>query len=145
MALDWSDVDLERGIIRARSKGLAREGKATPAVIGAALAALLAPIRQDVGPVIAWQGRPVGSLKTAWNRCRTRAGLPHARLHDLRHSFAQDLEDAGHGDAIQDLLHHSTPALRRRYAKARVDRLRAVLDAVTPAPHSPPKRQENGG
>ena len=68
-----------------------------------------------------------------WEDARAKIGAPHIRLHDLRHTFAQRLEDAGAGDLITDLLHHTDPRLRRRYAEARMDRLRQTLDTLSEA------------
>jgi integrase len=57
-------------------------------------------------------------------------GRPDLLLKDLRHTFAQSLEDAGAGDMITDALHHSDPRLRRRYAKAKIERMRERLDSL---------------
>jgi integrase len=57
-------------------------------------------------------------------------GRPDLLFKDLRHSFAQALENAGAGDMITDALHHSDPRLRRRYAKAKIDRMRERLDGL---------------
>ena len=51
-------------------------------------------------------------------------------LHQGRHSFAQDLEDAGKGDLITHALHHSDPKLRLRYSHARTDRVRAGIERM---------------
>src|SRR5208337_4690553 len=42
-----------------------------------------APIVSDSDPT-----RPAGSIKSSWETARKAAGLPHFRLHDLRHSAA---------------------------------------------------------
>jgi integrase len=52
------------------------------------------------------------------------------RFHDLRHCFAQDLEDAGVGHLITPALHHSSASLRPRYAKARTAMLADAINAV---------------
>jgi integrase len=56
-----------------------------------------------------------GNLVRAFHRCRERAGLPAARFHDLRRSYASILASAGHHPAIiQRLLGHRTPDLALR-------------------------------
>jgi integrase len=69
-------------------------------------------------------------LRQDWEAARAAIGRPDLRLHDLRHTFAQRLEDAGAGDLITDALHHSDPRLRRRYSHVRLERLRERLDSL---------------
>lgn len=128
LRLTRADLDWERGVIHAVSKGRAG-GKPTPF-----------PMTQQVLAVFQIMGRlpdvgclfklTIHELRSDRERARKAIGLPALRFHDARHSFAQDLEDAGHGDLITDVLHHSTPTLRRRYAQARVDRMRTALDSA---------------
>lgn len=50
-----------------------------------------------------------GSVTTALNRALTRAGLPHIRVHDLRHTVASVLLTKGvNPKVVQDLLGYST-------------------------------------
>ena len=50
-----------------------------------------------------------GSVTTALNRALKRAGLPHIRVHDLRHTVASVLLAKGvNPKVVQDLLGHST-------------------------------------
>jgi integrase len=44
-------------------------------------------------------GRPVGSLKRAWEAVRRAAGV-NCRLHDLRHTFCTKLAEAGIPDQV---------------------------------------------
>jgi integrase len=75
---------------------------------------------------------PLNRRQVRYDReiARAAAGLPNFRFHDLRHSFAQDLEDAGLGHFITDALHHGSPSLRRRYAQARPDVLREAIETA---------------
>ena len=79
----------------------------------------------EVGRIFSVTARQVRADREV---ARKAAGLSGFRFHDLRHCLAQDLEDAGLGHFIQDALHHTSGALRRRYAKARVDVTREALD-----------------
>ncbi|HVS24416.1 MAG TPA: tyrosine-type recombinase/integrase, partial [Gammaproteobacteria bacterium] len=46
--------------------------------------------------VFTYEGQPVTKMyNTAWKKARARAGLKHARVHDLRHTFGQRLRAAG--------------------------------------------------
>ena len=52
-----------------------------------------------------------------WNDLRKRLNLPGMRIHDLRHSFASFLVNAGHTlFEVQVLLGHANPHTTMRYA-----------------------------
>jgi integrase len=127
LRLDVKDVDHAQGIIRAISKGRAG-GKLTPVPITRAVRWVLhCDGPRDVGRLFAVSKQ---LLRQDWEEARAAIGRPDLLFKDLRHSFAQALEDAGVGDVITDALHHTDPRLRRRYAKARIDRLRQTLDGL---------------
>jgi integrase len=55
-------------------------------------------------------------VDAAWERAG-QAGLPHVRIHDLRHQFASFLVNDGHSlYDVQKILGHSDPAVTQRYA-----------------------------
>ena len=112
LGLAWENLDLQRGIIYVlQSKsGKPREIPITPVLREALLA--LGP--KQSGSVF---NVPEITLARAYARAMRKAGLVHARFHDLRHTFAshfimktQDLP------ALQRLLGHSTPLMTQRYA-----------------------------
>ncbi len=129
LRLSWEDVDFERGVISARSKGRAG-GKQTSIGITPDLEELLLEIGpRDIGPIISYKGRRLKSMKRAWANARMRAGLDDVRFHDLRHTFAQMLmDDTGNLSLVSDALHHTNSKTTRRYAHRR---LRQVTEAVT--------------
>ena len=48
---------------------------------------------------------------------RREAGLPHLRIHDLRHGYASPLINAGRTlYEMQQILGHSGPSVTQRYA-----------------------------
>lgn len=56
-------------------------------------------------------------LRSGFEAARKAAGLPHARFHDLRHTYASWLVQSGQSmKAVKDLLGHSTMAMTDRYA-----------------------------
>jgi integrase len=68
---------------------------------------------------------------TAWQKARVRANLDKVRAHDLRHTFAQRLWQAG--VAAEDrslLLWHATADMAGHYATAKVARLIEMANAV---------------
>lgn len=61
--------------------------------------------------------RPYKSFHVPWAEARDEAELPHVRIHDLRHTFASILINAGATlYEVQTLLGHSTPQMTQRYA-----------------------------
>lgn len=62
-------------------------------------------------------GRPYSTIMKVWTRLRNKAGLPHLRLHDLRHSFASFLVNSGRTlYEVQQILGHSQSIVTERYA-----------------------------
>jgi integrase len=60
---------------------------------------------------------PYTTISKVWGRLRTKAGLPHLRLHDLRHLFASFLVNSGQTlFLVQQILGHSSPSVTQRYA-----------------------------
>jgi site-specific recombinase XerD len=62
-------------------------------------------------------GLPYTTIMKVWNRLRIKAGLPHLRIHDLRHSFASFLVNSGRTlYEVQSILGHSQSIVTERYA-----------------------------
>jgi len=56
-------------------------------------------------------------INRVWERLRNEAGLPHLRLHDLRHQFASFLVNSGRTlYEVQKILGHSSHSVTERYA-----------------------------
>ncbi len=61
--------------------------------------------------------KPYTTIMKVWTRLRNKAGLPHLRIHDLRHSFASFLVNAGRTlYEVQQILGHSQSIVTERYA-----------------------------
>ncbi len=57
------------------------------------------------------------TIYKVWQRLRKEAGLPHLRLHDLRHQTASMLINSGYAlYTVQQILGHSDPSVTTRYA-----------------------------
>ena len=60
---------------------------------------------------------PYTTIMKVWTRLRNKAGLPHLRIHDLRHSFASFLVNSGRTlYEVQQILGHSQSIVTERYA-----------------------------
>lgn len=66
-----------------------------------------------------------------WPLARDACGLPHVRLHDLRHSAASAMVDAGIDlGTVGAVLGHKSTATTKRYAHHGVQRLADALAAI---------------
>ncbi len=62
-------------------------------------------------------GLPYTTVHKVWGRLRKKAGLPHLRIHDLRHQYASFLVNGGRTlYEVQQILGHSDPSVTQRYA-----------------------------
>ena len=76
-------------------------------------------------------GKPYSSFFFSWNNARVKAGMPELRVHDLRHSFASFLVNAGRSIyEVQNLLGHADIKTTSRYAHLSQESLKAAVSAV---------------
>jgi len=76
--------------------------------------------------------RPFVSVFQAWNTARTSGGLADVRIHDLRHSFASFLINAGRSIyEVQKILGHTQISTTQRYSHLSQATLIDAADAVT--------------
>ncbi len=76
-------------------------------------------------------GKPFRSFFYSWDAARQRAGMPELRVHDLRHSFASFLVNAGRSlYEVQELLGHADVKTTSRYAHLSRERLSAAVACV---------------
>lgn len=91
-------------------------------------------------------GRPSPSLHFPWNRIRKRAGLGDVRLHDLRHSFASHLVNAGVSlYVVQNLLGHLHSRTTQRYAHLAPDTLHEAAEVMAGVIEHPLSEQSSLG
>jgi integrase len=128
----WEHVDWEKGTLLVP---MAKSGKPRIITLSVSALALLASVEKLVGNPYIFPspitGRPSASIYFPWNRIRKRAGLPDVRLHDLRHSFASYLVNAGKElYIVQKLLGHSHARSTQRYAHLTTDTLADATEVV---------------
>jgi integrase len=76
-------------------------------------------------------GKPFEAIFCSWNTARKMAGMPELRIHDLRHSFASFLVNAGRSlYEVQELLGHADIKTTSRYAHLSRDRLAEAVEVV---------------
>lgn len=84
-------------------------------------------------------GRP--TFAAAYHRARVRAGLPHIHFHDLRHSTASELVNAGVDlYTVGQVLGHKDPRSTKRYAHLSTETKAAALAKVGMSKIPPQKR-----
>jgi len=85
-------------------------------------------------PFIGRRGKPLTTIHKVWTRLRDDAGLPHLRLHDLRHQYASFLINQGRTlYEVQQILGHSDPSVTMRYAHLSTKSLQAAADSASDA------------
>ena len=73
--------------------------------------------------------KPYVNIAKVWERIRSDAGLPHLRLHDLRHQAASNLINSGSGlYIVQQILGHSDPSVTQRYSHLSMKSLNDASD-----------------
>jgi integrase len=144
----WADINLEAKVWRipatnSKSKRI-RSVPLTPAALDCLQRADTAG-KCEHAFVNRRKGKRYGTRLVAvaktWDRIRTKAGLPNLRIHDLRHTFASQLANAGTSlYVIQQLLGHSSPTVTERYShlqlKTLADAANVASDALQEAANS---------
>ena len=130
--LRWSELDLDRGMLRLK------DSKTGPKVIplGAAALELIAAIPPNgsryLFPDRKHPDQPTRNLDWAWVRIREAADLEDLRIHDLRHTFASAGLSSGEGlPLIGKLLGHAHISTTSRYAHLADDPIRAAADRIS--------------
>ena len=78
--------------------------------------------------------KPYGTIMKVWSRLRKAAGVPHLRIHDLRHQFASFLVNSGRSlYEVQQILGHSDPSVTQRYAHLSSKSLQAAANTASVA------------
>lgn len=140
-ALDarWQDVDWRQKLWRIPKT---KSGKARHVPLSSGALDLLRKLRETSDPgtdsifVNPRTGQPFVSIFYSWDTARKQAGVPALRIHDLRHSFASFLVNAGRSlYEVQELLGHADIRTTSRYAHLSRERLREAVEVV--AGHCP--------
>lgn len=132
LRLRWADVNLEAGTVWALET---KNGEARDVPLLPSLAAYLRKARAgapDEELVFRHaDGTPFRSVASSWRAACAEAGIPHAHLHDLRHTFASRLLQTGADVAVlQEIMGHKTAAMSLRYAHAFALTKRAAMDRM---------------
>jgi integrase len=76
-------------------------------------------------------GKPYVTIHKVWKRLRTEAGLPHLRIHDLRHQYASFLVNSGRTlYEVAAALGHRDASTSQRYAHLSSKTMQEASDCV---------------
>ena len=128
----WVDMDIERRFWRIPRTKSGRE-RYVPLSDAAIELLSRVPRREHVEYIFANHRthQPFGCVYRSWNRARTLAGMPELHVHDLRHSFASFLVNAGCSlYEVQKILGHASITMTQRCSHLSLD---SLLKAVSHA------------
>lgn len=130
----WEDVDFENKFWRIPKT---KSGKVRHIPLSKGAMALLSKLRdmKKEGEEYIFTndktGKPYVSIFYSWDTARKEADLPDLRIHDLRHSFASFLVNAGRSlYEVKELLGHADIQTTTRYAHLSKERLREAVEKV---------------
>lgn len=130
----WTEFDLDRKQWRI---SVTKAGKPRYVPLSDGVLQMLATMPHDDCPWIfpnPKTHKPYVSIFCSWNTARIQAGLADVRIHDLRHSFASFLVNAGRSlYEVQKILGHTQIKTTQRYAHLSQDTL---IDAANMVPFS---------
>lgn len=133
LALRWEAVDFERRIIWYAPHDPRSKKRAVQLPMTDRLAKLLLKAQQAaLSPfVVEWNGRPVKSVRKAYERAVSLAGLSDAHRHDLRRTGASwAVQDGVSFDRVAALLGDSVEMTQKTYAMFSPTYLRGVVDSI---------------
>ena len=125
-------IDTEAGILYRRAAGQTETKKRTPPapIPPRLLAHLRRWERMGATWAVEYNGARVGSLKRVWGSVLRDAGIDHATKHDLRHTAATWLMQAGAPTwSAAGFLGMTVQILERVYGHHHPDHLQGALDA----------------
>jgi integrase len=131
----WQDFDFLRRIWRIPTP---KSGKARHVPLSDGVISLLSAMPRD--QKCEWTfpnpntGKPYVSIFWAWDSARTKTDLAEVRIHDLRHSSASFLVNAGRTlYEVQHILGHTQVKTTQRYSHLSHDTLLAATNSVNTA------------
>jgi len=135
LGLEWARVDLEAGLVYLESEHQKNGRRRSVPLNSHAREAIIsrARFRADHCPDSPWvfcnrEGHRIASVKTSFKNACNKAGIIDFHPHDLRHTCAAWLVQAGvQLPEIRDLLRHSTIKMTERYAHLAPHNVRAAV------------------
>ncbi len=137
LGLKWTDVDLDRGVLKIQRAISRQNGKVVEAPLKTKNAYRTLPLSADAINVLMQQRRKTGNSEWVFpsptggpmspdsvlhmlQRVLKRAGLPRIRIHDLRHTFAtMALQNGVDVKTVSSMLGHYSAGFHAGYLRPR--------------------------
>ena len=132
-AATWEDIDYDARVWVIRSQSSKSKRRRSVPLNDIALSVLdeLKDAGGQSGPLFKGKRGPYRHLNRNWARICEAANLQGLRLHDLRHSYASMLVNAGHSlYEVQQALGHSDPKVTMRYSHLTKETLQKAADSA---------------
>ncbi len=131
----WEDIDLDKRVWLVRAD-VAKSGKRRSIPISDSALNVINALDTQGKFEYLFINKRTGDrykcIKTTWNKIRIQAGVPHVRLHDLRHQFASLLVNGGRSlYETQMILGHTDPKVTMRYAHLQADTLNEAVNSIS--------------
>ena len=132
-AATWEDIDYDACVWVIRSQSSKSKHRRSVPLNEIALSVLdeLKQAGITAGPLFVGKRGPYRYLGKNWARICEAADLQGLRLHDLRHSYASMLVNAGHSlFEVQQALGHSDPKVTMRYSHLTKETLQKAAESA---------------
>lgn len=134
LTLTWDRVDFEAGMVR-YLPGASSKKRTAPIPMNKPLRAILERAYEarggDKARVVEWRGKPVRSVRKAYERAGRLARLDDAHRHDLRRTAASwAVQDGNPIEVVATMLGDTVETTRKHYAIFSSDYLRDVVNSL---------------
>lgn len=142
----WENVDLEKRMIIVPNS---KSGKTRYIPLSDEAVRIIANIPRPIWSPWLFEnpltGKALRSVYDVWDSVRKKLLLENVRIHDLRHSFASHLVNAGNSlYVVQRILGHQSPSVTMRYAHLDQEALLKAANMMPTFPASWSKAEKVG-
>jgi integrase len=134
LALTWDRVDFDAGMIRYARANPRSKKRTAPVPMNGPLRSILEKAQiaaGESGRVVRMAGEAVLSVRKAYERACSMAGLSDAHRHDLRRTAASwAVQDGRTFEEVATMLGDTVEVTRKHYAMHSPSYLRGVVDSI---------------
>ncbi|MBN1881014.1 MAG: site-specific integrase [Deltaproteobacteria bacterium] len=128
--LRWDDIDFKNGSLFVRTS---KTGDSRTIPINSHLLQVLLEAEKDqkCDWIISHNGNKMATMKKGFAATVHRAGIPYARVHDLRHTFITDMQQAKVDiRTIMEFSGHKTFEMFKRYSHPQPDHMKEAIESL---------------